>query len=332
MKIFTKQLWKKEEYTYNTFTDFIPNITAYVHDTEEVRPTIIVVPGGGYVNVSPTEGEVVALKFLEKGYNAFVLTYSVRASKEMEPVRFQALRDLAKAMVMIKENANEWKVDTNKICTIGFSAGGHLVSSLGVHYDKEFLDDIKRGYDIRPNAQILSYPVITTTENFAHIGSKNALLGVDATEEEIEFMSTEKQITENTPPTFIWHCVGDESVPVENALEFAKSLKNNNIDFGLHIYPFGSHGISTCDLSWVKIGFNANSYAYELNRKLMERKLEKGDINFSKEEYNNMEVENVQDFVKKLNEERTFKDVELPEYRHAKSWTKLVTDWLDVVL
>ncbi len=332
MKIFTKQLWTKEEYTYNTFTDFMPNITGYVHDTDESKPTIIVVPGGGYVNVSPTEGEVVALKFIEKGYNAFVLTYSVRVAKEMEPLKYQALRDIAKAMVMIKENAKEWNVDTSKICTIGFSAGGHLVSSLGVHYDKEFLDDIRNGYDLKPNAQILSYPVISTTEDFAHIGSKNALLGLDATEEEKIFMSTEKQVSENTPPTFIWHCVGDESVPVENTLEFAKALKNNNVDFGMHIFPFGSHGISTCDVAWTKIGFNASSYAYELNRKIMERKLSKGDVSFSKAEYDDMEVSSVEEFVERLNKERTFKDIELPEYVHARSWTKLVIDWLEVVL
>ncbi len=331
MKIFTKKLWTKEEYNYETFTDFIPTITGYVHDNYNTKPTVIVVPGGGYVNVTPTEGEVVALKFLSKGYNAFVVTYSTMSANEMSPLKYQAVRDLAKAVALVRENAIEWRVDIKKICTIGFSAGGHLVSSLGVHHNKEFLEDIRVINDIKPNAQVLSYPVITTTEDYVHQGSKDALLGKNPSYEEALFMSTEKQIGNHTPPTFLWHCVDDRSVPVENTLEFAKSLKEHDVQFGLHIYPFGSHGISTSDSSWVEVGYNANSYTFELIRKLMERKIQKGDISFTKDEFNNMNVSSLDEMIEEMDRTRTFKDVLQPQYMHTSSWVNLVVEWLDVI-
>ncbi len=332
MNIFTKQIWTKEEYKYDTKTDFIPTITGYVHGTKNQKPTVLVVPGGGYNNVSPTEAEVVAFKFLEQGYNAFILTYSTKSALEIEPVGFQALKDIAKAMVVLNENATDWNIDIDKIFTIGFSAGGHLVASLGVHHNKSILDEVRGKYNIKPKAQILCYPVISTTESYTHMGSKTCLLGLEPTEEEVEFMSLERQVSDQTPPSFLWHCVDDTSVPYENSIAFANNLGKCGIQFELHIFPYGAHGVSTVDDAWIGMSYDVNHPTYELMRKLMERKIKQGDVNFTSEGINNLKVNSVEEFLEIQRRDRGFKDISTPEYKHISKWVELVLEWLAFTL
>lgn len=331
MKIFTLNLWDKDEYKYNTFTDFIPTITCYINGTRKEKPSILVVPGGGYNAVSPSEAEVVAMKFLEKGYNAFVLTYSVRGSKKMEPVKLNALRDIAKAIVMIKQNAVEWNVDINKISTIGFSAGGHLCASLSVHHDKPFLDDIKKGLDIKPYAQILCYPVISTTEKFTHDGSKNCLLGENATKEDIDFMSVEKHVAEHTPKTFLWHCMDDLSVSYENSIAFSNGLNKAGIPFELHVFPYGAHGISTADKSFATTSYDTNSDTFQLNRKLFEREMKVRDGVFvSKEGIDISDIKTYDEYLEKLTQMRKYEKIGTKEYNHISKWVELAIEWLEL--
>lgn len=224
-----------------------PTMSVYLPDNskemniDRKRPTIVVCPGGGYGYTSAREAEPIALKFLSVGFNAVVVHYSVA------PATFPAaLYELSYAVSKVRENAEEWNVDTNKIVVIGFSAGGHLAASLGVFWNKDFVKEYFgfKGGENKPNGMILSYPVISSGEK-AHRGSFNNLLGEKANDAEmLELVSLEKQVSEDTPPAFIWHTFNDACVPVENTLAMATALREKDIPFEMHIYPDGPHGLS----------------------------------------------------------------------------------------
>lgn len=243
------RLWETGEYFYNESFGFIPNITTYVHEDELKRDFVLVAPGGGYSQVSPTEGEIVAKAFYNKGYNAVVLTYTINLMK-ITPLEKQPLKDIARAVRYIRVNNTE-----SKIILCGFSAGGHLCGSLAVHFDD--VEDINSKYkdvSARPDACILSYPVITSGE-FAHKGSIENLIGFDAYQnnvhdENLEYFSLEKQVKENTSPCFVWHTVTDATVPVENAIMFSRSLMDKNINCALHLFSEGRHGLSLSNELW----------------------------------------------------------------------------------
>ncbi|HOJ09295.1 MAG TPA: alpha/beta hydrolase [Clostridiales bacterium] len=234
------KLWDKDAYRSSEVTTFRPTLTTYILNGSRKRGAVLVVPGGGYSFTSPREAEPIALQFNAAGYHAFVLDYSVAPAKHPQP-----LLDASRAMCIIRKNAEEWNVDSEKIAVCGFSAGGHLAASLGVYWDKEYLSNIP-GVEIelnRPNALILAYPVITSGQ-YAHRGSFINLLGENATSELLYEMSLEHHVSEKTPPAFIWHTFADQGVPVENSLLFTQSLRNKSIPFELHIYPEGGHGLS----------------------------------------------------------------------------------------
>lgn len=206
------------------------------------RPLILLCPGGGYERTSDREAEPMALKFLAMGYHAAVLRYSCA------PAQYPtALLELASAMVLIRENAEEWRIDAEKIVVQGCSAGGHLAACLGMFWDEEFvaegigLQNTNHGM-LRPNGMILCYPVITSGE-FAHKGSFAKLLG-ERQEELAEKVSLEKQVNSKTPKAFIWHTFTDASVPVENSLLLVSALRKAGIPTEFHMYPAGAHGLA----------------------------------------------------------------------------------------
>jgi acetyl esterase/lipase len=247
----TYHLWTKDDYKYPVMGNFIPNVVTYIHEKDDSkRPAMIVVPGGGYSMVSPTEGEIVAKEFFRKGYNAFVITYTTNLLKNA-PLRMQPLKDLSRAVMFVRKNADEFNIDTTKVVICGFSAGGHLCGSLAVHHDaKELVPEGEyEGINNRPDAVILSYPVITSGE-FGHKDSFISLFGTDATEEELEYMSLEKHVNKNTPPTFIWHTATDELVPVENSYLFANACKEKGVIFEHHVFGNGKHGLSLANEDW----------------------------------------------------------------------------------
>ena len=198
------------------------------------RPAVVICPGGAYEFCSEREAEPVALNFNARGINAVVVYYSV---KKLFP---QALIDVSNAVVKIREKAEEWNVDPDKIIVCGFSAGGHLAASLGVFWNSE--EAIKREDKMnKPNGMILSYPVITSSEK-AHRGSVDTISKGDKAL--LEKVSLENWVNCDTPPTFIWHTFTDEAVPVENSIYMIVALRKNNISTEAHIYPFGPHGVS----------------------------------------------------------------------------------------
>ncbi|MCM1174941.1 MAG: alpha/beta hydrolase [Blautia sp.] len=206
------------------------------------RPLIIICPGGGYRYVSDREGEMIALQWNAYGYHAVVLRYSVAPA-----VYPTALTELAMVMKMVKDHSEEWHVDTSRILVEGSSAGGHLAASFGMFWKKPFLAE-KAGVaseELRPAGMILHYPVITSGE-YAHRDSFRMLLG-EKYEELKDEVSLEHQVSEDTPPAFLWHTNEDQSVPAENSLLLALAMRRYHIPVELHLYAKGGHGLSLAD-------------------------------------------------------------------------------------
>lgn len=210
-------------------------------DLERRFPAMLICPGGGYAFVSDREAEPIAIKYLETGFCAYVLTYSVT------PAHYpSALLQAAAAMDYIRKNAVKYHVDPEKISVSGFSAGGHLAGSLACFWNEIFLAETLKttSENLKPNAAVLCYPVITGGEK-AHRGSFDNLCGGD--QALVQKMSLETAVTKDTPPTFLWHTATDTCVPVENSLMMASALREKQIPFELHVFSEGSHGLATCD-------------------------------------------------------------------------------------
>lgn len=220
------------------FIGFIPkNYDEYCEGRR--RPAVLVLPGGSYAYTSEREATPVATEFLTCGAASFLLHYSVA------PDRFPtSVCQVYAAIKQIRENAEEWNIDPDKIYVIGFSAGGHLAASSGVLWNTDIIR--KCGFvgdSHKPNGMILSYPVISSGEK-AHRGSFEHLLGENADPEMVEYLSLENRVTPDAPRAFIWHTYEDDCVPVDNSLLFASALVKNGVSVELHIYPHGGHGLS----------------------------------------------------------------------------------------
>lgn len=209
-------------------------------DLNRVRPAILLCPGGGYRMTSDREAEPIAMKFLAEGFQVAILRYSV------EPERYPAaLRETAWSVAHLREHAGAYHIDPERIFVMGFSAGGHLAASYGVFWKKHAYLAQELGVSaetLRPNGLLLGYPVITSGPK-AHRDSFLTLLG-DRYEELVDEMSLEHQVSEDTPPTFLWHTVPDDTVPVENSLLFFESLRAHQVPVEMHIYPEGKHGLA----------------------------------------------------------------------------------------
>ena len=213
-------------------------------EVDKKRPGLLVCPGGGYCMTSDREAEPVAAKFLAEGYVVGIVRYSCAPARHP-----QQLFDTSRAMWLMRENAEELQLDTDHIGVIGFSAGGHAAAALGVFWNEDYISEsigMPKGLN-KPNALLLGYPVITSGDK-AHRGSFDALLGDDRKDdpEWLEKMSLEKQVSQDTPHTFMWHTMADDCVPVENSLLFSTALAAEKIPFELHVYPTGWHGLSVC--------------------------------------------------------------------------------------
>ncbi|MDP4117981.1 MAG: alpha/beta hydrolase [Bacillota bacterium] len=204
---------------------------------------LLVIPGGGYEFCSDREGEPIALSFLAKGINTFVLHYSVG-----EKAKFpRPLIEVSKAMKYIKDNAAKYNIDPERVFVTGFSAGGHLCASLGtLWHTKEIYDEIDMPYGYnKPKAVIPIYPVISGIVKGTHMGSFYNILGTNTpTKEELEKYSLEKYVDEKTVPMFLVHTAEDSLVSVRNSLVMAQALTDAGISYELHIYQEGVHGIA----------------------------------------------------------------------------------------
>lgn len=207
------------------------------------RPAVVVCPGGGYHMCSPREADPIALQYASKGYNTFVLYYTIGENAVFP----KPLIDLSKAMKIIRENANEWGIIKDKIAVCGFSAGGHLCASLGVHWNlPEVIEksDCKNGEN-KPNGLILCYPVITPRSWMK--SELPRLIGNRDWESTEKLLDCSLNVSSDTPPSFLVHTFMDNIVSVEESLDFAHALDKNNIPFEMHIFPEGDHGLATGD-------------------------------------------------------------------------------------
>lgn len=218
----------------------VPTITPYLPAKEKATgAAIIICPGGGYARLADHEGKPVAEWLNSVGVTAFVLKYR-HTARYPHPA---PLQDAARAIRTVRARASEWSVDPKRIGMLGFSAGGHLASTAGTHFDtgNAVANDPIERVSSRPDLLVLIYPVITMRE-LTHAGSKRNLLGANPDESLVTQLSNDEQVTAETPPTFLVHTVADAGVPVENSLRFAAALRRAGVPFELHLYEQGPHG------------------------------------------------------------------------------------------
>lgn len=219
-----------------------PTLTPYLPEPSlRTDAAIVICPGGGYGGLAGHEGHDYALWLNQHGLTAFVLKYRLGPRGYQHPVMLQ---DATRAVRLVRARAADWQLDPKRVGIMGSSAGGHLASTLITHFDagKPEADDPVERQSSRPDLGILCYAVITMGE-FTHSGSRNNLLGQNASPELIRLLSNELQVTSQTPPCFIWHTWEDQAVPIENSLQFATALRKAGVPFDLHIYEKGRHGI-----------------------------------------------------------------------------------------
>lgn len=218
----------------------IPKLTILSENPAESKPAFIVFPGGGYGMLAPHEAVPVAEWFESIGVRAFVLYYRL-GPKYHHPVE---LGDAARAVRLVRARANYFGVDPKRIGVLGFSAGGHLASTISTHHDVGHLEasDTVELVSSRPDASMLIYPVISMLAPFGHMGSRENLLGKGSTDAQAEALSNEKNVALDTPPTFLFHGADDQVVPIENSLQYAAALSGHKIPFELHVPKHGPHG------------------------------------------------------------------------------------------
>lgn len=231
-----------------------PTLTAYLPDPSiATGEAIVVVPGGGYhIVAAGHEGVDVARRFNEMGIAAFVLKYRIPNSEWMVNPEIGPIQDAQRAIQLVRLNAKKWNVNKNKVGILGFSAGGHLASTAATHFKTSHIPK-KKNISLRPDFVILVYPVITFTDSATHTGSRDNLLGKNASPEKLKEYSNELRITPETPPTFLVHAK-DDPVSVRNTILFADSLSAKGVFSEVILYEGGGHGFGlvnpTSDINW----------------------------------------------------------------------------------
>jgi acetyl esterase/lipase len=234
-----------------------PTITPYLPANQQTSAAVIVFPGGGYTRLASDHEGVQPAKWLNSlGIAAFVVRYRL-GPRYHHPAM---LHDGQRAVRLVRARATEWRVDPNRIGALGFSAGGHMASTVGTHFDSASFDsaDPVAHASSRPDLMILVYPVITMNERFAHGGSRKNLLGEQPSAALVKLLSNELQVTHDTPPAFIVASTDDTVVPVENSIAMYSALKAADVPVELHVFESGKHGFGLAPgdpvlSTWVKM-------------------------------------------------------------------------------
>ena len=203
---------------------------------------VVIFPGGGYAGLTfDFEGTQQAKFFIDHGIAAFVVKYRIPSDRTMVDKSMGPLQDAQQAMRFARQHAAEWNVDPQRIGAIGFSAGGHLASTLATHFGKPYVDNPDH-IDLRPSFLVLVYPVISMDAKITHMGSRKALLGESPSDSQIRFFSNELQVTKDTPPTFILHAADDGLVDVDNSIVFFEALRHAGVPVEARLFQKGEHG------------------------------------------------------------------------------------------
>ena len=229
-----------------------PTLELFLPEEGKANGTaVIIVPGGGYsVVVYNGEGVTTAKALAEKGITAFVLKYRLPIDEIMEDKRIGPLQDAQQAIKLVRENAEKWAIDPAKIGIMGFSAGGHLASTAATHYDKSYIEN-PSNTSLRPDFQILVYPVISFSEELAHKGSRTNLIGENPSKEDLELFSNELQIKPDAPIAYLTHAADDKVVDVDNSISYFEKLRHQKTPAEMHIYPVGDHGFIFRHPGWM---------------------------------------------------------------------------------
>ncbi|TKK67132.1 alpha/beta hydrolase [Ilyomonas limi] len=230
-----------------------PTLEVYLPEKEKANGAAVVIcPGGGYsVIVYDGEGVTTAKEFAKNGVAAFVLKYrlpndSFEVNKTIAP-----LQDAQQAIKMVRDNAGKWNIDINKVGIIGFSAGGHLASTEATHYRTALIEN-KSNTNLRPDFQILVYPVISMQDSLTHKDSRRQLMGAHPSKEVIDEYSNDLQIDKDSPPAYLTHAADDNVVDVDNSIVYFEALRHHNVPVEIHIYPKGNHGFIFKHPGWME--------------------------------------------------------------------------------
>ncbi len=220
-----------------------PRITVYpTSPTKATGTAIVVCPGGGYSHLAMDhEGRQIGEWLSSLGVSAFVLQYRL-GPRSHHPA---PMLDAQRALRLVRSHAREWGLDPGRVGILGFSAGGHLASTVATHFDEgrpDAADPIDRA-SCRPDFAVLAYPVITLQDPLAHVGSRQNLLGESPDPRLVELLSNERQVTPRTPPCFLFHTADDATVPVGNSLLFFEALRKAGVPAELHVFAHGRHGV-----------------------------------------------------------------------------------------
>lgn len=265
----------------NLFDGFVSaTLTAYIQNSSSdghcpmIRPAILICPGGAFISITEKEAEPVALKFVSVGYHAFVLKYSIGAGIATFPAPFI---DAAKAMILIRQNANKWMVDSNRITLCGFSTGGLIASIVGTSWQDELFSNVfKEEINlIKPNTLILGYPLLNlATFEQKHLSSHSSIKSIiemmfssifgtsQPSEAQLNEWNVINKVTVTMPPTFMWTTLEDRLIDVEDSLDFAKMLSRHKIIYEYHAFEKGNHGLSLGDKS---VGYSNETIKEHLN-------------------------------------------------------------------
>ncbi|MFV8375848.1 alpha/beta hydrolase [Flavobacterium sp. LB1P71] len=257
-----------------------PDLTIFLPEKSKATGiAVIICPGGGYTGLAiDHEGYDIAKKLNEKGIAGFVLKYRLPNALYVDNKQIVPLQDAQRAIQLVRENAKKWGINPHKIGIEGNSAGGHLASTAGTHYQKALIDNPLKT-SLRPDFMVLNYPVISMADSLTHLGSRYNLIGeglspealnkimsdwktseqklanLSVNEEKIKEYSNELQVTSDTPPTFITHAVDDNVVKVQNSVLFIAALQKNKVPVESFFYAKGGHGYSmdnpTSDVEWI---------------------------------------------------------------------------------
>ena len=249
-----------------------PSIEIYL-PSKSIRTgkAVVICPGGAYGFLAyDWEGTDFAKALNAKGIAAFVLKYRLPTSASIIDPKWAPLQDVQRAIRLVRSHAKRWDIDPTKVGIMGFSAGGHLASTLGTHYNRETLDRLKDTIDslsARPDFMALIYPVITFDKKHYHGGSKNNLIGKYASTDLVNEFSNNLNVNSNTPPSFLVHSADDKAVPIANSLLFYSALIKNGVSAEMHLYPRGEHGFALARgkgslEDWPQLLFN---WIHELN-------------------------------------------------------------------
>jgi acetyl esterase/lipase len=235
-----------------------PTLSIFLPTREKATgAAVIICPGGGYsVLAFGYEGTDVARRFTESGIAAFVLKYRIPNDSTMMSKEIGPLQDAQRSIQIVRSRAADWGIDPKRIGIMGFSAGGHLASTAGTHFEKEYISNPKH-ISLRPDFMVLIYPVISFRNPIGHMGSAHNLLGPAPSSEKIDEYSNELQVTDRTPPAFLVHAKDDNTVPFANSIVFAEALKKHHIPEEVYLYEQGGHGFgmnnSTSSLLWMEL-------------------------------------------------------------------------------